>query len=1694
MIKNFTYLLLGILMMPIVAFSQEKESGPSRRAAWERSITKDPKTGLIPRNELEKARTSMLKSARISAAINTINWKERGPNNVGGRTRALMFDPNDATNKKVWAGGVSGGLWYNNDITDANSSWNKVNDFWDNIAIGDIAFDPSNKQIMYAGTGERGSATVSNIGNSATGGNGIWKTTNGGTSWTRLTSTIPDYVSSTPSLAVGWREIFKIIVNSTGTVFVLNMNGIYKSTDGGVSWTTLGVTAGPSPSYNVLSKVTDMELGTDDILYVSEGSGDNAHQPAIYKATSTAATSFTTITPTIGSPFANCRVELALAPSTSGASQVIYAIGATSHSLPRVQFFRKSINAGTTWTNVTVPQHNDEQDPAKPVVLVPNVGDQGDYGLILGVHATNPDIIYAGGVAFNISYNGGSSWLPIVNWVKSGEMMHNDHHSFARRPGTGNENHAIFGHDGGVSYSANWGINPPAPTPTTNGYPTFETRVKNYNVTQYFAIDVHNSTENLIGGAQDNGTHTITSASSTVGAGFEITGGDGGVCFFDQNDANIVISSYTNAYPYINNQGPSVKSRLDVHTNSKRGRFINPAEYDSPNHTLYMDYSLEGEPNARIIRYHVTGSSPNYTAPNDTLTLTGIPSGSANPNSGISFLKLGKSTTTKTLYIGMATGDVYKVTGIQVARNTAAGDLVIPAASITKIMDKSTTAEGNVSSIDYGTTDENIMVVTKSNYNIKSVFYTTNGGTEWTSKDETAHGLPNIPIRYALISPLDNKNVLLATELGVWSTQDITATNPGWESTNYQTLANVRVDMLKYKASDQTVSVGSHGRGIFTGKINENLPCQAPVDLTASSNNPFVVGQELKLYSSSRGGTSYAWSGPSSFTSAVQNPTVSLAATAAMAGVYTVTITSSGSTCTAIATTMVGVNTACTPPTVATAGSNSPVTEGSPINLTSSSTGGTSQSWLGSNGYTSTAQNPVIATLAAGVYNYTVTITSSGTCVATATTTVRVNSAPATCTPPTVTAGSNSPITVGGNIFLTATFPNSGIASWVGPNSYTSTGRNPIIAGATLAAAGVYTVTVASPSTSTCTVMLTVNVVVNPVVTSCTPPTGATASSNSPVTEGSPINLTSSSTGGTSQSWLGSNGYTSTAQNPVIATLAAGVYNFTVTITSSGTCVATATTSVRVNSAPTTCTPPTGATASSNSPVTEGSPINLTSSSTGGTSQSWLGSNGYTSTAQNPVIATLAAGVYNFTVTITSSGTCVATATTSVLVNSAPTSFVVFVNIANTNATQNGNSWATAYSNMQTALSSAPANSDFWVAKGVYKPTATTDRNIAFNIPSGAKLYGGFVGTETMLSQGNVEGNPTILSGEIGSPSTANDNSYHVVTFMGASSATILDGFTVMGGNASFNSTRPPLPTNISTSQPLSIYDGGGIGLDNGSSPTIINCRIISNDAIQGGGLYATNNSNPTVKNSVFMNNQATFGGGIYNLGSNPTYSNILIAGNKATGGAMYNNSSNPTITNVTIAGNGGYNGAVFNSNSAPVIKNSILWGNISPFNDTQSVTSYSIVEGGYLGIGNLNVNPQFISLSPFGLSPSLSGDYKLTNTSPAIDAGDNGVVGMTDTDLGNFPRRFNNGIVDIGAYEFQGSRMGGTVISIVSGNWEQGNTWNIGRKPLAGDTVIIDNNHIVTVNNDGVMKNIEIRPNATLLYKTSGIKLQSGF
>ena len=211
-----------------------------------------------------------------------------------------------------------------------------------------------------------------------------------------------------------------------------------------------------------------------------------------------------------------------------------------------------------------------------------------------------------------------------------------------------------------------------------------------------------------------------------------------------------------------------------------------------------------------------------------------------------------------------------------------------------------------------------------------------------------------------------------------------------------------------------------------------------------------------------------------------------------------------------------------------------------------------------------------------------------------------------------------------------------------------------------------------------------------------------------------------------------------------------------------------------------------------------------------------------------------------------------------------------------------GSSWANAIPNLQSAFTRlCPGITQVWVAEGTYKPTTSTDRNATFQLVNGLALYGGFAGTETLLSQRNVSAHVTMLSGDIGILLTNNDNSYHVVTGSGTDSTAVIDGFTINRGNADGGATT----------------SGGGMSNLSGS-PTVENCRFIDNNAsLFGGGMHNRLGS-AVVRNCVFGgvgadegNTASASGGGVYNETANPTIEGCEFIQNTANnnGGAMDN-------------------------------------------------------------------------------------------------------------------------------------------------------------------------------------------------------------
>jgi hypothetical protein len=407
-----------------------------------------------------------------------------------------------------------------------------------------------------------------------------------------------------------------------------------------------------------------------------------------------------------------------------------------------------------------------------------------------------------------------------------------------------------------------------------------------------------------------------------------------------------------------------------------------------------------------------------------------------------------------------------------------------------------------------------------------------------------------------------------------------------------------------------------------TSSVSKTVAVNAAPTATATNGGAYCVGSTIAL--TSTGGTSYAWAGPSGYTSSTQNPTRANSTTA-MGGTYTVTVTNANG-CTATATTVVTVNTNPT----ATAANGGAYCVGNTIALTS--TGGAFYAWAGPNTYLSASQNPNIsAATAAMAGTYTVTVTNANNCSATATTNVTVNTNPTA----TASATNSGVYCVGNTIGLSSTGGTT--YAWAGPNSYSSATQNPNISGATTAMSGTYTVTVTNANNCSATATKAITVNANP---------SATATGGGIFCAG--LSTTLLSSGGTSYAWAGPGSFTSSNQNLTFSNLlTTQTGTYIVTVTDANNCSATASTALTVNAVPT-------ATASNNSPLCVGGMLHVNAG--GGTTYAWTGPNGFTSAVQFPMISSAAAnsaGIY--TVTVSNANNCTATATTNVTVNALPT-------------------------------------------------------------------------------------------------------------------------------------------------------------------------------------------------------------------------------------------------------------------------------------------------------------------------------------------------------------------------------------------------------------------------------------------------------
>ena len=464
--------------------------------------------------------------------------------------------------------------------------------------------------------------------------------------------------------------------------------------------------------------------------------------------------------------------------------------------------------------------------------------------------------------------------------------------------------------------------------------------------------------------------------------------------------------------------------------------------------------------------------------------------------------------------------------------------------------------------------------------------------------------------------------------------------------------------------------------------------------------------------------------------------------------------------------------------------------------------------------------------------------------------------------------------------------------------------------------------------------------------------------------------------------------------------------------------------------------------------------------------------------ANYTIINNVSAGVTNLTPLISSSKynvqyrkICVNNTTFNTTSSwSFPVKFVtdgpIYVNKIATGL-NDGSSWANAFQNISDALNAVKVNGEIWIAKGTYTPDAT-DRNATFSIEkNNISLFGGFAGTETSIFDRNISNNPTILSGDLAaddngtidySEATISDNAHHIVTIQ--NSGTLLDGFTISGGNA--------VDASDNSGAAINFIKSIGSQPTNLSGFTIKNSTIKDNVADQGSFFYfrstaySSGNRNFNIENCIIENNLGRYGT-IHMRETNAENTNLNIYNTlfknntakdrgsvKGQGGSvafLLSNSVpsrlaiNVNLTNCTIVNNQdlGTNTAVNNFTRSPLmllkvatldtkVSNTIFWNNTTiGGSNSRVISSGDQASYGTLAIANSIANLDFANQSSAEKTNTSNNDplftsatdFTLQTSSPAIDFGDNSKLpAILNIDLAGNNRIFNS-TVDLGVYEF---------------------------------------------------------------------------
>ena len=804
-------------------------------------------------NEIEKRHP-------VANRVVTLDWTELGPNNYGGRTRAILVDKDNPD--IVFAGGVAGGLWRSED---AGINWSNVASFDDYLPVASIAQAADGK--IYIGTGE---GFTQNLGTKGVTpgfpGNGIYVTDANVSQITHLTSTGVDANLNAPNPSAGWAHVNKIVTHPTDANYIIaaTKGGLMVSTDAGTSWTSAKT-----------GRFTDVDFAADASYIMAAKGGE------IYKSTDNGAT-FTELTGNqLPAGSINQRAEIAIAPSD--ANKVYAAVVKSTNSC--IDNIYRSTDKGATW-EIIGPGGSQN---FRPYALNPTLNQcQGLYDNAIAVAIDNPDKIFLGGIDL-YTWEAGEGWNKKSIWNAfpgSSIYVHADQHAIVPHPT--DPNIIYFGNDGGLFKSF-------------SGGESFVQLIRGYATVQFYTVGVGHD-GSVIGGTQDNGTHLLTYNRDGIKNSLHVRGGDGGAAAISWVNPDIAFASvqggtigrtntkvgpFTCFYDaYINNVAatncqpddgaPFVSQFLlwesigDTFTQNE----VNAELYEQTNSLVFDTTEIKGVASRVFVP-----TNKGVWMTHQALKITETPKWynlatwtNATPLD-LDISKDGDHLFVTTGTPGSSTGKVYRVSGLRNAplarkwgciveavkdpQGNTIGytlkenqcDIIADSVGITlKEMFKSnnTWFAAPVTSVSVDPQDANHVVVTLGGYGSGDHVYETTNALDTVPTWTSIHGdLPAFPVYSVEVDAKDPNKIYLGTEFGVWAT-DNGGTN--WSYT--EGLPRVPVYDLKQSSLDHYASkvgeyglfAATHGRGLWAANFDPSVAVS--VEETESP----VLSYNLKVY------------------------------------------------------------------------------------------------------------------------------------------------------------------------------------------------------------------------------------------------------------------------------------------------------------------------------------------------------------------------------------------------------------------------------------------------------------------------------------------------------------------------------------------------------------------------------------------------------------------------------------------------------------------------------------------------------------------------------------------------------------------------------------------------------------------------------------------------------------------------------